>query len=76
MRQNDNLNCTAYRFILSEVLLNSFGNVFDVKPFSASLASHDEALLGDALGACLETPCVLNPSPTRTGLSNPHTVLT
>ena len=62
--------------LIDSFYLNSFGNVFDVKPFSASLASHDEALLGDALGACLETPCVLNPSPTRTGLSNPHTVLT
>ena len=71
MKQNGNLNCRAYGFILSEVLLNSFGNVFDVKPFSASLALHDEALLGDALGAYVETPWVLNPSPTSTGFNKP-----
>ena len=44
------------------MLLNSFWNILDVKPFYASLALHDEALLGDALGACLETHCVLNPT--------------
>ena len=63
MRKNDKLNCTAYRFILSNVLLNSF-------------ALCDEAVLGDVLGAWSETPCVLNLSPTVLGWINPYTILT